>query len=155
LATDIGGVRQRTDIVVASCHWGLGQEVLAYMTEIAHAAIDAGAHIVMGHGPHYSLPVEVYKGRPIFYGLGSFSFHTGHGGRTHGDWLGMMVRAEVERGGIKQTTFQFVRHNDRNETVLCPLADERAFFTEPAQRSLALGARLTPRGDEVLVEPTD
>ena len=51
------------------------------MTEIAHAAIDAGADLVIGHGPHYSLPVEVYRGKPIFYGLGSFSFHTGHGGR--------------------------------------------------------------------------
>jgi poly-gamma-glutamate capsule biosynthesis protein CapA/YwtB (metallophosphatase superfamily) len=28
------------------------------MTDIAHAAIDAGADVVMGHGPHYSLPVE-------------------------------------------------------------------------------------------------
>ena len=53
------------------------------MTEIAHAAIDAGADIVMGHGPHYSLPVEMYKGRPIYYGLGNLSFHTGHVGRKH------------------------------------------------------------------------
>ena len=67
-----------------------------YMTEIAHAAIDAGADVVIGHGPHYSLPVEVYKGKPIFYGLGSFSFHTGHGGRKHGNWVGMLARDVVE-----------------------------------------------------------
>jgi poly-gamma-glutamate capsule biosynthesis protein CapA/YwtB (metallophosphatase superfamily) len=139
--------------VVASCHWGLGREVLEYMTEIAYAAIDAGAHIVMGHGPHYSLPVEVYKGRPIFYGLGSFSFHTGHGGRQHGNWLGMMVRAEVARDGVSGTRFQFVRHNDKNETVLCALADERAAFEDLARRSAQRGAKLTARGDEVLVEP--
>ena len=66
------------------------------MTEIAHAAIDAGADIVIGHGPHYSLPVEIYKGKPIFYGLGSFSFHTGHGGRKHGDWVGMLARVTLE-----------------------------------------------------------
>ena len=70
------------------------------MTEIAHAAIDAGADIVVGHGPHYSLPVEVYRGKPIFYGLGSFSFHTGHGGRRHGDWIGMMARIEAGPAGI-------------------------------------------------------
>ena len=75
-AGDIAALRQRADIVVASCHWGLGEEVLDYMVEIAHAAIDAGADVVIGHGPHYSLPVESYKGKPIFYGLGSFSFHT-------------------------------------------------------------------------------
>jgi len=150
---DTAALRARADIVVASCHWGLGHEVLGYMNEIAHAAIDAGADIVMGHGPHYSLPAEVYKGRPIFYGLGSFSFHTGHGGRQHGDWLGMMVRAEVTRGGIERTSFQFVRHNERNETVLCALGNEKAAFEELARRSGALGARLTARGDEVLVEP--
>jgi poly-gamma-glutamate synthesis protein (capsule biosynthesis protein) len=152
-ADDVAALRARADVVVASCHWGLGQEVLAYMTQIAHAAVDAGAHVVMGHGPHYSLPVEVYKGRPIFYGLGSFSFHTGHGGRRHGDWLGMMVRAEIERDGVKGTGFQFVRHNERNETVLCALADERAAFEDLARRSAHLGARLSAHGDEVLVEP--
>ena len=52
--------------MVASCHWGLHKEVLAYMREIGHAAIDAGADIVIGHGPHYSLAVEVYRGKPIF-----------------------------------------------------------------------------------------
>jgi Bacterial capsule synthesis protein PGA_cap len=149
---DVAALKARADIVVASCHWGLGQEVLDYMTQIAHAAIDAGAHIVMGHGPHYSLPVEVYKGRPIFYGLGSFSFHTGHGGRQHGDWLGMMVRAEIARDGLAGTRFQFVRHNDSNETVLCMLATEKAAFDGLARRSAQRGAKLTAHGDEVLVE---
>jgi poly-gamma-glutamate synthesis protein (capsule biosynthesis protein) len=59
-------------VLVASCHWGLGKDVLQYMTEIAHAAVDAGADIVVGHGPHYSLPIEVYKGKPIFYGSATF-----------------------------------------------------------------------------------
>jgi hypothetical protein len=59
---------------------GLGEEVLDYMTEIAHAAIEASTDIVTGHGPHYSLPIEIYRGKPIFYGLGSFSFRTSHGG---------------------------------------------------------------------------
>ena len=55
------------------------------MQEIAHAAIDAGADVVMGHGPHHPLPIEFYRGRPVFYGLGSFSFHTGHLGMAHGN----------------------------------------------------------------------
>ena len=88
---DIAALRAQADIVVASCHWGLHKEVLGYMREIGRAAIDAGADLVIGHGPHYSLPVEVYRGKAIFYGLGSFSFHTGHGGRRHGDWIGMMA----------------------------------------------------------------
>ncbi len=122
------------------------------MTEIAHRAIDAGADLVIGHGPHFSLPIEVYKEKPIFYGLGSFSFHTGHGGRQHGDWLGMMVRVSWARERIERATFQFVRHDRQNRTVPRALADEGAALDEIARRSSDLGARLAPRGDEVEIE---
>ena len=121
------------------------------MREIAHAAIDAGADIVIGHGPHYSLPVEVYRGKPIFYGLGSFSFHTGHGGRRHGDWIGMMVRATVADRAIAGVSFRFVRHNDRNETVPCRLAEEAAELDDIQTRSAPYGTRLIERGDEVVI----
>jgi poly-gamma-glutamate capsule biosynthesis protein CapA/YwtB (metallophosphatase superfamily) len=144
---DIAALRRAADIVVASCHWGLGEDVLDYMTEIAHAAIDAGANIVVGHGPHYSLPVEVYRGKPIFYGLGSFSFHTGHGGRRHGDWIGMMAKVEAGSGGLADARFRFVRHNQANETVPCALAAEGATFDRLAAASAERGARLIPEGD--------
>lgn len=149
---DIAALRAKADIVVASCHWGLWEEVLEYMGEIGHAAVDAGADIVMGHGPHYSLPVELYRGKPIFYGLGSFSFHTGHGGRKHGDWLGMMVRLQVQGKSVSRVAFQFVRHNAENETVLCPLASENEGLESLARRSESLGAALRAEGDEVVVE---
>ncbi len=152
---DIAALRANADIVVVSCHWGLGKDTLAYMRDIGRAAIDAGADIVIGHGPHYSLAVEVYRGKPIFYGLGSFSFHTGHGGRAHGDWVGMMVRADVERDGIRGAGFQFVRHNAANETVLCALADEQAELADIVRRSAEYGTRLEPSGDEVMVMSGD
>jgi poly-gamma-glutamate synthesis protein (capsule biosynthesis protein) len=148
---DVTALRARTDFVVASCHWGLHQDVLQYMTEIAHAAIDAGADVVMGHGPHFSLPVEVYQGRPIFYGLGSFSFHTGHGGKKHGDWVGMLARVTVDDKAVQSATFQFVRHNEANETVPCALANERATLDDIAKRSAPYGTKLTPQGDQVSV----
>ncbi len=149
---DIAALRGQAEVVVASFHWGLHKEVLHYMTEIAHRAIDAGADLVIGHGPHYSLPVEVYKGVPVFYGLGSFSFHTGHGGRAHGDWLGMMVRVSWDRRRLARAAFQFVRHDRHNRTVLCALADEWAAFDEIAQNSAGFAARLTARGDEVEID---
>lgn len=46
-----------------------------YIAEFAHACIDAGAHAVIGHGPHLLRPVEIYKGRPIFHSLGDFVIH--------------------------------------------------------------------------------
>jgi poly-gamma-glutamate synthesis protein (capsule biosynthesis protein) len=148
---DIAALRAQCDLVVASCHWGLHHEVYQYMTDIAHGAIDAGADIVVGHGPHYSLPVSLYRGKPIFFGLGSFSFHTGHGGRKHGDWLGMMVRATLDGVKLREVGFQFVRHNERNETVPCAMEGERASFDDLAGRSQTYGVHLALRGDEALV----
>lgn len=148
---DIAALRAQADIVVASCHWGLHKEVLAYMRDIGRAAIDAGADIVIGHGPHYSLPVEVYRNKAIFYGLGSFSFHTGHGGRKHGDWIGMMVRARISDRSIAGASFRFVRHNDRNETVPCRLDEERQELDDIRSRSAPYGTRFVEHHDDVAV----
>jgi poly-gamma-glutamate synthesis protein (capsule biosynthesis protein) len=151
LREDIASARKHADIVVASHHWGLHQDVLQYMTEIAHAAIDAGADLVIGHGPHYSLPVEVYKGKPIFYGLGSFSFHTGHGGRKHGDWVGMVARVVIEKSRTVEAAFRLVRHNEKNETYFCDPSKESAALDEITRRSTPLGTRLAIAGDEVMI----
>ncbi|HEV7393750.1 MAG TPA: CapA family protein [Burkholderiales bacterium] len=151
LREDIGKLREQCDIVVASQHWGLRQDVLQYMSEIAHAAIDAGADVVIGHGPHYSLPVEVYKGRPIFYGLGSFSFHTGHGGLKHGDWVGMLARVVVDGRRIQEAAFRLVRHNSSNETYFCDPSKESAALEQITSRSTPLGTKLSVAGDEVLI----
>jgi len=150
-ADDIAALRPRVDVLVASCHWGLREEVLAYMTEIAHAAIAAGADIVMGHGPHYSLPVGMHNGKPIFYGLGNLSFHTGHGGRAHGDWLGMLVRAAVGKGGIADVRFRFVRHDEKNETFWSDPEWEAEALTDLTKRSEPFGAMLTRDGNDVRV----
>jgi poly-gamma-glutamate synthesis protein (capsule biosynthesis protein) len=48
------------------------EEPAAFAIEFARAAIDAGADMVAGHGPHVALGVEIYKGRPIFHSLGNF-----------------------------------------------------------------------------------
>lgn len=146
---EIAALRKQVDVLVASQHWGLHEEVLEYMTEIAHAAIDAGADIVVGHGPHYSLPVEIYKGKPVFYGLGSFSFHTGHGGKKHGDWLGMLGRVILEDGQVAGASFEFVRHNARNETVICSIKDEQAGLAALRERSLPFQTALQAEGNAV------
>ena len=43
-----------------------------FYVEFAHRCIDAGAHAVLGTGPHLLRPIEIYHGRPIFYSLGDF-----------------------------------------------------------------------------------
>jgi poly-gamma-glutamate synthesis protein (capsule biosynthesis protein) len=151
LARDIIALRAEADLVITSFHWGLGREVLHYMTEIAHTAIDAGADLVVGHGPHFALPVELRRGKPIFYGLGSFSFDTGHGGHRHGDWLGMIAAVTWGRGRLERAGFRFVRHDERNRTVLRPLAADEAAFAAIAAASAARGARLAAEGEEAVI----
>jgi poly-gamma-glutamate capsule biosynthesis protein CapA/YwtB (metallophosphatase superfamily) len=148
---DIEALRAQVDVVVASCHWGLGREPLQYMTEIARAAIDAGADVVMGHGPHYSLPVELYNGRPIFYGLGNLCFKTGHLGRKHAHWIGMLIEMTFENGKCTSDSFRFVRHNDGYESIFRRPADEGETLADLTARSKALGATLTADGDRVRV----
>jgi poly-gamma-glutamate synthesis protein (capsule biosynthesis protein) len=43
-----------------------------FLTTLARASIDNGADAFVGHGVHVLRGVEIYKGRPIFYGLGEF-----------------------------------------------------------------------------------
>ena len=148
---DIAALRAQADVVVASCHWGLHKEVLAYMREIGRAAIDAGADIVVGHGPHYALPVEVYRGKAICYGLGSFSFHTGHGGRRHNDWIGMIANVTITGHAVSGVGFRLVRHNVGNETVFCRLVDEPAELADIRTRSAEYGTRFEQRDDELLI----
>ena len=50
------------------------EESAQFAIEFSRAAVDAGAHVVVGHGPHLTMGVEVYKNAPIFYSLGNFLF---------------------------------------------------------------------------------
>lgn len=64
----------RADLVVVSIHWGLELDTQprGYQVDEAHRMIDAGADVIFGHHAHRLQPMETYRGRPIFYGLGNF-----------------------------------------------------------------------------------
>ena len=148
---ELRALRGKVDVVVASHHWGLFEDVLDYQIEIAHAAIDAGADVVMGHGPHYACAVEMYRGKPIFYGLGSFSFHTGHGGRAHGDWVGMLARLSFDDAELREVAFSLVRHNEANETYACDLGQDKDAVEQITRRCDKLGTALAISGGEMTV----
>lgn len=73
---DVASARDRADIVMVSFHWGreATTELRDYQPRLAHAAIDAGATVVLGHHPHILQGVERYKHGIIFYSLGNFVF---------------------------------------------------------------------------------
>ncbi len=83
----IRGLARRSDIVVVSFHGGaegMTATRVPRRTEIflgenrgnvykfAHTAVDAGADVVFGQGPHVPRAIEVYKHRFIAYSLGNF-----------------------------------------------------------------------------------
>ena len=92
---DIPGMVQKVqkldsicDIVVVSFHGGGEGDAFRYLTGsseyylgenrgnprlFAHSAIDAGADLVLGHGPHLPRAMEVYKQKVICYSLGNFA----------------------------------------------------------------------------------
>lgn len=63
-------------VVLVYVHWGLEREYVPNSTQMSlgHAAIDAGADLVIGSHPHVIQGYEVYKDRYIVYSLGNFCF---------------------------------------------------------------------------------
>jgi poly-gamma-glutamate synthesis protein (capsule biosynthesis protein) len=77
MRADIAAVRSQADVVVLSFHWGIHYvrgAIAMYQKEVAYAAIDAGADLIVGHHPHMLKGIEVYKGKAIFYSMGNFAF---------------------------------------------------------------------------------
>ena len=80
--------RRQADWVVASvhCHEFGGPTLLTagtraeledsadFVTQFAHQAIDEGADIFVGHGPHFPLGIEIYQDRPILHSVGNLVF---------------------------------------------------------------------------------
>ncbi len=62
--------------VIVSFHWGIEytDQANAEQRGLAHAAIDAGANLVLGAHPHVLQGLELYRGKLIAYSLGDFVF---------------------------------------------------------------------------------
>jgi poly-gamma-glutamate capsule biosynthesis protein CapA/YwtB (metallophosphatase superfamily) len=81
ITASIKDAKEMADYVVVSIHSHEGapganslQEPAQFVREFAHAAIDAGADVFVGHGNHALRGIEIYKGKMIFYSLGNFIF---------------------------------------------------------------------------------
>jgi hypothetical protein len=90
LQDDIRAAKQQSHAVILSLHWGLrhvAKTLCMYQQPIAHAAIDAGADLILGHHAHSIKAVEVYNGKVCFYSIGNF-MQTGSKSRATGtfDW---------------------------------------------------------------------
>ncbi len=150
LKADVASLKSRCDIVISSHHWGYAEEVLQYQTQLAHAAIDAGADIIMGHGPHFPLAIAFYKTKPIYYGLGMFCFIRSNK-KAHRGWTGMAAHLTFENTTLTETAFSIVRQNDAGEVLLSPTQDEAAAIMRIEKLCQSFGTKLRVEGARVLV----
>lgn len=108
----VRNLKRENDIVIVSFHGGAegakalhvadasetyANEMRGNVLKFARTAVDAGADMVLGHGPHVVRAMEVYKKKLIVYSLGSFlAFGRFNTSGTEG--LSVVVKATVDAG---------------------------------------------------------
>jgi len=103
-------LKRENDIVIVSFHGGAegaralhvadapetyANEMRGNVLRFARTAVDAGADMVLGHGPHVVRAMEVYKKKLIVYSLGSFIAY-GRFNTSGPQGLSMVVKANVD-----------------------------------------------------------
>lgn len=152
---EITELKRRFAIVVVSAHVGAegrGAERVSDETEIflgenrgnsvrfARAAVDAGADVLIMHGPHVPRGIEIYRQRAILYSLGNFA--TGRGISLNGNAdVAPLVRLQLARDGRFQRgqIFSFIQVRDRG-TVLDPQKEALTMIRDLSQRDFAASA---------------
>lgn len=104
VARNVAAAKEDADIVIVSMHAGHEYHDIPDVDQVnfAHAAIDAGADIVIGTHPHVVQPVELYKGKYIIYCLGNFVFDQGFSYEVE---HGMTVKLDFDKVGL--TSIQY------------------------------------------------
>jgi poly-gamma-glutamate capsule biosynthesis protein CapA/YwtB (metallophosphatase superfamily) len=181
MVADISTARGLADVVVVSMHKGvhyIRSLVADYERVVAHAAVDAGAHLVLGHGAHMLKGVEVYRGVAIFHSLGNFAFdintaknpdpwwkervhkvyrtfgsqmlHTGEGA------LSVLAQIDFADAKVTRVAMLPVAINDRQEPVPAPVGtaegDEIAAYVEAITAEADLGTTFRREGEVLVVE---
>ena len=167
---DVLRAKAQADIVVATWHWGIGPmragalagKVMDYQKELAHAAIDSGCDLVIGHHPHVLSGVEVYKGKAVFYSLGNFAFDyfaspermaTFYRGvaRVRRNSFGM-VRCLIKDKAIQEVSLLPLRIPDEDpRPVLLDTTQGRDIVELAQEVSEEFSTQLQPREKDILV----
>jgi hypothetical protein len=101
------------DLVIVSFHGGAEGSNASHVPEgkelfhkenrgdlrrFTHAVVDAGADLVLGHGPHVARAMELYRGRLIAYSLGNFATYGRFNLSGKLGW-GMVLEVELAKDG--------------------------------------------------------
>ena len=181
---DIAELRRSVDVVIVAFHWGViwvPRVIADYQVIAAHACIDAGADMILGHHAHVPKAIEVYKGKAIFYSLSNFCMTKPfpspkwsadapwmHGAlRNHADQDSeypllpygrdakrtLLAKAVLGKDGVKSVSFLPMMIDKLYRPEVLRAGDPR--FDDMVRymdwASEGFDHRFTPRGDEVLI----
>ena len=110
MSRDIADARRQAKYVVVALHKGIVHtpaRLASYERPVAHAAIDAGADIVVGHHAHIVRGIELYHGKPIFHGLGNGCVVTKALSAVQTQGSEAAKRARAEWAAKRQAVFGF------------------------------------------------
>lgn len=153
VAADVRQAKDQGAVVVVLWHWGVSAatggagQVVGYQREVAHAAIDAGADLVAGHHPHEVLPVEVYRGRAIFYSLGNFAFDLFRG---HAQ-TGALARGTVRNGALSEVALVPVLINEDAQPEIAGPSAAPALVERLRHASAAYATEFDVRDDRLVL----
>jgi poly-gamma-glutamate synthesis protein (capsule biosynthesis protein) len=99
MAADILALRDSTEYVVVNLHWGTEKADFPESSQraVAHALIDAGANLVVGHHPHVLQGIERYREGVIAYSLGNLLF----GGNSRHTYTTALLEVAVKGRDVK------------------------------------------------------
>lgn len=157
--------REMSDLTLVSIHAHEPKDEMwqpaDFIVEFAHACIDAGADMVIGHGPHMLRGLEIYKDKPIFYSLGNFIFQYEYLQRIPADDYATM---NADPSMTPPEVFRLVSQNDTRsfpseprywETVLplCTFVGRELVAVELHPVTLGPGTGWPERGTPRLADP--
>lgn len=131
----IQDAKGKADYVIVIVHGGAEQYdlPLSHMVETYRFFVDAGASAVINHHQHCFSGYEIYKGVPIFYGLGNFCFDWNQKELTN--WhKGYMVKLSFEEQKCNYELLPYTQCFNRPSVALLKDAAEISVFQEKMQR---------------------
>ncbi len=125
----VGQAAATHDIVIVSMHWGdeYRDAVSDEQRALGRAAIEAGATLVLGHGPHVTQGWERYGSGLIVYSLGNFVFDldaTDYAFDGLPSTHSLIFRAELDAGGVRSAGYVPVMIDEASGYPRTPTAAE-------------------------------
>jgi poly-gamma-glutamate synthesis protein (capsule biosynthesis protein) len=160
--------RRLADVVIAYLHNHLWEDEVsrtaAWQRDFARKTIDAGASVFVAHGPPLLHGIEMYRGTPLFHGLGSFIFQTRKAPDAYGprNWRSLIAECRFRDGAFVDADLLPLGlaslgergssdFETRGRPTLAEGGEAAAILVQLAEQSALLGYRLRVRGERAVL----